>query len=111
MLLRTNIFNRLVKLSRGERVTRDGPTHTCRTNQRIVVDRLQGMFRIPGPGYVDRVERWRTREYIQAFSFEMGHFSINQLIKIYIVPLQDTYSEALPTQAKWKRTVFSRWWN
>ena len=28
--------------------------------------------------------------------------SINQSIKIYIAPLQDTYSEALPTQAKRK---------
>ena len=36
---------------------------------------------------------------------------INQSIKIYIAPLQDTYSEALPTQAKRKRTVFRRWWN
>src|SRR6218665_1825824 len=37
--------------------------------------------------------------------------SINQSIKIYIAPLQDTYSEALPTQAKRKRIVFRRWWN
>jgi len=37
--------------------------------------------------------------------------SINQSIKIYIVPLQDPYSEALPTQAKWKKTVLRRWWN
>jgi len=37
--------------------------------------------------------------------------SINQSIKIYKAPLQDTYSEALPTQAKRKRTVFRRWWN
>ena len=36
---------------------------------------------------------------------------LNQSIKIYIAPLQDTYSEALPTQAKRKRTVFRRWWN
>ena len=36
---------------------------------------------------------------------------INQSVKIYIAPLQDTYSEALPTQAKRKRTVFRRWWN
>ena len=34
-----------------------------------------------------------------------------QSIKIYIAPLQDPYLEALPTQAKRKRTVFSRWWN
>ena len=37
--------------------------------------------------------------------------SINQSIKIYLAPLQDTYSEALPTQAKRKRTVFRRWLN
>ena len=37
--------------------------------------------------------------------------SINQSIKIYIALLQDTYSEAPPTQAKRKRTVFRRWWN
>jgi len=37
--------------------------------------------------------------------------SINQSVKIYIVPLQDTYSEALPTMAKRKRTVLRRWWN
>ena len=37
--------------------------------------------------------------------------SINQSIKNYIEPLQDTYAEALPTQAKRKRTVFRRWWN
>ena len=36
---------------------------------------------------------------------------LNQSINIYIAPLQDTYSEALPTQAKRKRTVFRRWWN
>src|SRR6218665_4228116 len=36
---------------------------------------------------------------------------INQSIKIYIAPLQDTYSEALLTQAKRKRTVLRRWWN
>jgi len=35
---------------------------------------------------------------------------INQLIKIFIVPLQDPYSEVLPTQAKRKRTVSRRWW-
>src|SRR6218665_1776344 len=42
-----------------------------------------------------------------------GYFclSINQSVKIYIAPLQDTYSEALPTQAKRKRRVFRRWWN
>jgi len=32
-------------------------------------------------------------------------------IKIYIAPLKDPYSEALPTQAKWKKTVLRRWWN
>ena len=32
-------------------------------------------------------------------------FSINQSVKIYIAPLQDTYSEALPTQAKRKRSL------
>jgi len=37
--------------------------------------------------------------------------SINQSIKIYIAPIQDPYSEALPTQAKRKRTVLRRWWN
>jgi len=37
--------------------------------------------------------------------------SINQSVKIYIAPLQDTYSEALQTQAKRKRTVLRRWWN
>ena len=31
--------------------------------------------------------------------------------KICIAPIPDPYSEALPTQAKRKRTVFSRWWN
>jgi len=44
-------------------------------------------------------------------SVEDVHVSINQLIKIYIAPLQDSYSEALPTQAKRKRTVMRRWWN
>jgi len=34
-----------------------------------------------------------------------------QSIKIYIAPLQGPYSEALPTQAKRKRTVLGRWWN
>jgi len=32
-------------------------------------------------------------------------------MKIYIAPLKDPYSEALPTQAKRKRTVFRSWWN
>jgi len=31
--------------------------------------------------------------------------TFNQSIKIYIAPLQDPYSEALPTQAKRKRTI------
>src|SRR6218665_3046346 len=31
--------------------------------------------------------------------------SINQSIKIYIAPLQDTYSDALPTHAKRKRSL------
>jgi len=35
----------------------------------------------------------------------------NRLIKIYIAPLQDPYSEALPIQAKRKRTVLRRWRN
>ena len=35
---------------------------------------------------------------------------LNQSIKIYIAPLQDAYSEALPTQAKQKRTVLRRQW-
>jgi len=35
----------------------------------------------------------------------------NQSVEIYIAPLQDSYSEALLTQAKWKRTVLRRWWN
>jgi len=30
---------------------------------------------------------------------------------MYIAPLQDPYSEALPTQAKRKWTVLRRWWN
>jgi len=38
-------------------------------------------------------------------------YSINQSIKIHIAPLQDPYSEALPTQVKQKRTVLRRWWN
>ena len=37
--------------------------------------------------------------------------SINQSVKTYIAPLQDTYSEALPNQSKRKRTVLRRWWN
>jgi len=40
--------------------------------------------------------------------------NINQSVKFYIAlqaPLQDTYSEALPIQAKRKRTVLRRWWN
>src|SRR6218665_971498 len=36
---------------------------------------------------------------------------INQSIKIYIAPFQESYSEALPTQAKRKRTVSRKWWN
>jgi len=38
-------------------------------------------------------------------------FSINQSIKIYTAPLQDPYSEALPTQAKrkkWEQAPFGR---
>src|SRR6218665_3336590 len=31
--------------------------------------------------------------------------SINQSVKIYIAPLQDTYSDALPTHAKRKRSL------
>ena len=46
-----------------------------------------------------------------AFGLNLTVGPINQSVKIYIVPLQDTYSEVLPTQAKWKRTVLSRWWN
>src|SRR6218665_57285 len=34
-----------------------------------------------------------------------------QSIKICIAPLQDPYSEALPTQTTPKRTVLRRWWN
>jgi len=37
--------------------------------------------------------------------------SVNQSVKIYIASIQDTYSEALPTQAKRKRTALRRWWN
>jgi len=33
--------------------------------------------------------------------------SINQSIKIYIAPLQDPYSDALPAQVKRKRTVYN----
>src|SRR6218665_3847298 len=46
-------------------------------------------------------------EVIPYMYAQYGHTceSINQSIKIYIMPLQDTYSEALPTQAKRKRTV------
>jgi len=36
-------------------------------------------------------------------------FLFYQSIKIYIAPLQDPYSEVLPNQAKWKRTVLRRW--
>ena len=36
---------------------------------------------------------------------------INQSIKNYIAPFQDPHSEVLPTQAKWKRTVFKSYWN
>ena len=47
------------------------------------------------------------------FSKQLRTFScfINQSVKIYIAPIQDTYSEALPTQAKRKLTVWRRWWN
>jgi len=34
--------------------------------------------------------------------------SLCQSFKIYIAPLQDPYSEALLTQAKWKRTVLRK---
>jgi len=40
-----------------------------------------------------------------------GFFFNNLSIKIYIAPLQDPYSEALPTQAKRISTVLRRWWN
>ena len=38
-------------------------------------------------------------------------YSINQSVQNVYSALQDIYSEALPTQAKRKRTVLRRWWN
>src|SRR6218665_4221608 len=35
--------------------------------------------------------------------------SINQSVKTYVMSLQNPYSEALPTQAKQKRTVLRKW--
>src|SRR6218665_1852187 len=35
--------------------------------------------------------------------------SINQSVKMYVAPLQKPCSEALPTQAKQKRTVLRKW--
>jgi len=46
-----------------------------------------------------------TFGYFQPYSFEHRI----QSIKIYIAPLQDPYSEALPTRAKRKTTVLRRW--
>ena len=39
---------------------------------------------------------------LEFYKAEEVQFNINQSIKIYIAPLQDLYSEALPTQAKRK---------
>jgi len=52
------------------------------------------------------LRQWIPRGYLKGLLFYF-----NQLIKIYIAPLQGPYSEALPTQAKRERTVLRRWWN
>jgi len=49
-------------------------------------------------------------EYVLEYTV-LDYVTIKQSIEIYIAPLQDPYSEALPTQAKRKRTVLRRWWN
>ena len=55
---------------------------------------------------VQQADQRKSKDLQQA-----NNISINQSIKIYIAPLQDTNSEALPTQAKRKRTLLRRWWN
>ena len=44
------------------------------------------------------------------FSSALNNFYFNQSVKIDIASLQDSYSEALLTQAKRKRTALRRWW-
>ena len=46
----------------------------------------------------------QCKSIVGGFTFTTN-WSFNQSIKIYIAPLKDPYSEALPTQAKRKRTV------
>jgi len=52
-----------------------------------------------------------VKDVLEGLLLTTSIFNVNQSIKIYIASLQDSYSEALPTQAKRKRTVFRRWWN
>src|SRR6218665_1525957 len=53
----------------------------------------------------------RVTRLSHEFSIDLNQSAINQSVKIYIALLQDTYLEALPTQAKRKRTVLRRLWN
>ena len=54
---------------------------------------------------------YRPTLFLSAVVFTLTLLWIYQSVKTYIAPLQDTYLETLPTQAKRKRTVLRRWWN
>ena len=48
---------------------------------------------------------------LDTYTAPLQETTTQRRMNMYIAPLQDPYSEALPTQAKWKRTVFRSWWN
>src|SRR6218665_1709672 len=71
-----------------------GPAGPHRLQNAIIIDLASS------PKY--KTEHWGSCQYIQSINQ-----SINQ--NFYSTPShQDPYSEVLPTQAKWKRTVLRR---
>ena len=81
----------------------------------MFIVRAQTWMWVIGPLFLYAVERLirlvRRFQKVELIKVDIDDISINQSIQIYIAPLQDTYSEALQTQAKRKRTVFRSWWN
>src|SRR6218665_1097158 len=73
--------------------------------------KLNYKYEVPTNNLRESCLFYRKEQSLNAICLKTTIESINQSIKIYIAPLQDTYSEALPTQAKRKGTVFRRWWN
>src|SRR6218665_2234802 len=66
---------------------------------------LRKIYHLLPKSYSDAIPKYTSRLNLSISQ------SINQSVKIYIAPSQDTYSEELPTQVKRKTTVLRRWWN